>query len=1181
MAAFELTASQSAAVRARGDSVLVSAGAGSGKTRVLVERLMSYLTDERDPKDIGSFLVITFTRAAAAELKGRILDELSRRRAERPADRRLRRQATLCAGAQIGTIHSFCMGLLREHGHLLGITPDFKVPDEDRAGQLKAAALEKLLEERYARIVEDDAFRALVDTVGAGLDDARLAGLVLSLHAKLQSQPYPEAWIRGQQNAFDLPEGRAAEDTVWGAYQLETLRQLLDYWAEELEALAALLAADPVGNYLDSVSATFEAVRGLRRAVDRGWDAALSCLPLPFPRLYTPKGMGDGDTAVLVKRRREACKKALDALASVLFAPSQALAADLRRVSPAMGALLRLTLDFDAAYALEKRRLGLLDFSDLEHFAAKLLIDEETGARTWLACELSQRYTEILVDEYQDVSKIQDLIFHALSRQDKNLFFVGDVKQSIYRFRLADPGLFLEKLKRFSDLPPEGDAARLEAPTRIFLRENFRSRPEILTAANQVFEALMSEKLGDVDYRAGHALIPGAAYPAVKGPCCALYTLALPDCGGDGERPDRLEFEARFAAEKIREMLDGGAFVTENGALRAAEPGDIAILLRSPSGGAGTFRAELSKLGIPVESTQGGGFFASTEILALTSLLAVVDNPRQDVPLIAALRSPLFDFTPDELSAVRASDRDQDFYGALCALGPGGDGKRAAFLEVLATLRPLGAELPVSELLAQAYEVTGAEAIFAAMPGGVARLRNLEALLDLARSFESAGWRGLFAFNAWLKRLAERGEEPASGLSPGAENAVRILSIHKSKGLEFPIVFLCDTVRKFNKADLRAPVLVHPELGLGPRVTDVRRGLEYPTLAFRAVEAKLNAEFLSEELRLLYVAMTRAREKLVVTCALKDPAEAVDRLRAALPEPLSPVALAGVQSPAQWLLRAVEEGAWTVDSGQLTVDSGQLTADSQGQEQNQEQNRVSPLAGVSEAELEARLTYVYPHMGDVSLPSKLTVTELKGRTMDPEPRADAAEEVAPKRAGAFRRPDFLRAARPLTGAEKGVATHLVMQHLNLEKTASIPDIQSEIARLHALGFLDRRQAEAADASRIFRFFQTDLGREMLDADELLREFRFSLLRPAAAFFPGAGEGRILLQGIVDCCIIKDGELTVLDFKTDFVTPETFDAVARSYFPQLETYVSAMEEITGKKVRRAALYFFSGGRTAEL
>ncbi|MCL2342554.1 MAG: UvrD-helicase domain-containing protein, partial [Firmicutes bacterium] len=900
MASFHLTPSQYAAVHARGDSILVSAGAGSGKTRVLVERLLSYITDESDPKNIDNFLVITYTRAAAAELRSRILGALNELLSARPNDRRLRRQISLCNTAAIGTIHSFCTGLLREYGHLLDISPDFKIPDEDYAAQLKASALEKLLEARYAHIEEDAAFRALVDTVGAGLDDARLMRLVLSLHTKLRSQPYPETWAREQMGAFAPQDSRGLEDTVWGAYLLTRVRELLDYWGGEMKALCALLARRPVGNYLDSVSVTSDAIRALRRAAEQSWDAAYSRLPVPFPRLNTPKGMGDSDTATEVKRRRGACKKAMEGLTSTLFAPAEELRADLLRVAPAMEALLGLTLDFDAAYRSEKRRLGLLDFSDLEHFTAKLLLDEETGARTWLAAELCQRYTEILVDEYQDVNKIQDLIFHALSRQDRNLFLVGDVKQSIYRFRLADPALFLEKLNRFSDLPADGDITALRAPTRIPLRENFRSRAGLLEAVNGVFETLMTEELGEVDYKNGQGLIPSAIYPESDRPCCTLYTLALLDSGEDEEAPNRLEAEAEFVAGKIDGMLRTGA-----------APGDIAILLRSPSGAAGTFHAALSRRGIPVESAQGGSFFASAEILSLMSLLAVIDNPRQDVPLIAALGSPLFGFTPDQFSEIRAAESG-DFYDALCVLAEDRDKNSADFLSLLASLRALASDLPVSELLAQIYARTSAEAVFAALPGGEARLRNLEALLDCATAFEAAGWRGLFAFNAWLNRLKERGEEPAPGFAPAGGNAVRILSIHKSKGLEFPIVFLSDTARQWNKNDLREPVLVHGELGLGPRVTDADRGLEYPSLAFRAVGAKLNAEAMSEELRVLYVAMTRAREQLHITCALRDPAETIEKLRAAMPPPLSPVTLAGASSPAMWLLAAGQAGQLTM-----------------------------------------------------------------------------------------------------------------------------------------------------------------------------------------------------------------------------------------------------------------------------
>ena len=532
MSAFTPTAAQRAAIESRGSAVLVSAGAGSGKTKVLTERLMRYLTDPENRRDIDSFLVITFTRAAAGELKGRIMEELSAAIAADPANRHLRRQSALIRRAQISTIHGFCGELLRRHGHRLGLAPDFGILEDDRAAAMKSAALEKVMDDSYEREKEYPGFLRLADTVGAGRDDKRLGELVLELHEKMQCHARPEKWAEEIIEQLRAPREDAAE-TPWGKEILDSLKQSAAYWAGEMDRLLAVMQAEEriFGAYGQSVAQTADALRELSRALERGWDAARGCLPVPFPKLGVLRKSPDPALSDAVKARRDACKDACKGMEKALSASSETMLRGMALTHDAMEALLRLTLRFDKQYAADKRRLSVLDYADLEHFAARLLTEED-GTPSELSRQVAEHYTEIMVDEYQDVSRVQDAIFRAVSGDGKNLFMVGDVKQSIYRFRLADPAIFTEKYDGYADweIAPEG------APRRILLRENFRSRREVIDAANAVFAACMSRTLGEIDYDEAAALRCAASYPGEsrRSELLLLDTGAASDATGTG-----------------------------------------------------------------------------------------------------------------------------------------------------------------------------------------------------------------------------------------------------------------------------------------------------------------------------------------------------------------------------------------------------------------------------------------------------------------------------------------------------------------------------------------------------------------------------------------------------------------------------------------------------------------------
>lgn len=1165
MAEFKPTPSQKLAIEDRGGELLVSAAAGSGKTRVLTERLMRWITEGDAPRSIDNFLIITFSTAAAAELRSRISEELSARAAADPGSKRLRRESALVRRAQIGTIHSFCSALLREYAGRAGIAPDFAIADEDRARELRRLSLETVLEAAYAEA--EPGFIQLADTVGAGTDDRRLESLVLELHGKLQSHARPGDWAARQSELFETGAEDAA-DTPWGRELLESAADELLWWAGEFDELVRSLAGfEKMGKaYVPSFSETASSLRGTAKRAAEGWDALREALPIEFPRLGTLRGGGeDPELAERAKARREACKKAAKRLEKGFTLPSAQLLRDMRATAPAMRALLKLVGDFDAEYTRRKRRRSLLDFADLEHLAARLLTEPD-GSPTETAREVSRRYAEVMVDEYQDVSLVQDMIIRAVSDSGRRLFMVGDVKQSIYRFRLADPTIFLKKYESYADAPqPEG------VPRRVFLRESFRSRGEVVDAVNAVFGCLMSKGLGEMEYDERARLRAGLEYPGVV-PVPELVAVPLPGADEDEERPDKIEVEAAYAARMMRRLVETGAKISEGGALRPLGYGDIAVLLRSVNVSGPVWRRVLAREGVPVEAGQSGGFFEAPEVAVIISLLAIIDNPRQDVALISVLRSELFGFTNDELTEIRLMSGEGDFYAALSARAQVSE-KARAFLDTLARLRDFARDSELATLIWEIYESLGCMALCSAMRDGEGRRARLLRLFELARSFETTGWRGLRRFLDWLRSMRERGEEPAFPDEDGG-GAVRIMSIHRSKGLEFPVVFIGDTARQFNRSDLRGSVLVHPELGLGPKFTDAARGIEYPTLARRAVANRLERELLSEELRLLYVAMTRARERLFITCAMADPQKTMDKLAPAAQEHIPAQALLPMRSMAEWLICAA-----------LGTGGRALTLSIGGDEEGAPR-RVTPAAQpepertgeeASPVDFDALLAWRYPHSGAETLPSKLTATELKSLA---EPDAESAE-LLPRAARTFRRPDIALAARRLTAAERGTATHLALRYLELGALTTPEAAREAVDRLAAAGKLSAREAAAVDAAGLCRFALSPLGRRITAAPRVLREFPFALLCPAERFFPGAEGEELLLQGVVDCCLIEPDGAVIVDYKTDRIAPEAAPERAKRYAAQLETYAWAVSRITGLAVKAKIVYFLQPGEAVEL
>ncbi len=1185
--AVKRTPEQEAAVRDRGGGLLVSAAAGSGKTRVLVERLLERVIQEG--RRVDEFLIITFTRAAAEELRGRIARELAQAIQDQPENAHLRRQTALLYQTQISTIHAFCTVLLRQFGHLLDVPADFALCEDEESQVLMSRTLDQLLEERYVEIDPEGEFAQLLDLLSAGRDDSRLMDITLDVFGKIQSYPDPIAWLEEQRTALDLEGITDVGQTPWGRLLLEDAAGSAAYWARQMDRACQLAQGDPVLEkaYLPSLAATCQDLQAFAQAAGQGWDAAAQ-VQIQFPRLGGARNVEDKDAQEEIKALRERCKRWVEGLEKNFTSHSAALLGDMERMKPAMHGLLSLVEDFSAAYETEKRRRALLDFSDLEHLTVRLLVDK-TGEPTELARQWGSRYIEIMVDEYQDTNQVQNSIFNALSQEGRNLFMVGDVKQSIYRFRLADPTIFLEKYRRFA---PWTQAKEGEARC-VTMAQNFRSRPEVLEACNDLFRAIMSKDLGEMDYTDDVALYPAGSFPAGEGYETELHVLDFSeDPALTEEKQNKHYLEARFVAQQIRDLLNSGFPVSDGaGGLRPLQAEDIAILLRSPGPVRHYYTLALEEQAVAWSAEEGGDFFQTTEVSVALSWLQIINNPRQDIPLLAVLRSPAWGFSGDRLAEIR--ENQGDFYTALSAAAEQGAEDCAAFLDQLQALRFDAGEQSSHKLLLELYRRTGLLEIVSAMPRGEKRRENLLALYDLAKRFEGSGHKGLFGFLLHLERVqASGGLRQKGGGSKGAEG-VQILSIHRSKGLEYPVVFLCGLGRRFNYADLQKPVLFHPKLGLGPKGLERETMVEFPTLARTGVALALKKELLAEEMRLLYVAMTRAKEKLILTHSLSRGASDLKALAGSVSYPADPRVLADCNSVGQWVLltalarpegealrRAAERESLPLPVGQYRCSWRiQYHRGAVSQEAGRRQVEEAAQAPILPAgELLEVLTWRYPYQEAAATPAKVTATQVDSQ--GEEPGVFLLREQG--EGEPFYRPRFAQETMGLTPAQRGTALHTAMQAVRLDRTESKKALGEELERLAKEGYLTQQQAQGVDVGAMARFFASPLGERLRSCTTPHREYPFSLLAPAQQFYPNApAEDEVLLQGVIDCWFETEEGIVLLDFKTDRVSAAQAAERGERYRGQLAAYAYALETLSGKPVVARLLCFLYPNVVVEL
>ncbi|HMP83665.1 MAG TPA: UvrD-helicase domain-containing protein [Verrucomicrobiota bacterium] len=1190
------TEQQSAAINGRGN-LLVVAGAGTGKTHTLIARCLRIIADERVPLD--DILLVTFTEAAAAEMRARLREELLKAHSAQPGNEHVAEQLALLDSARISTLHSFCLQLAREHFHQLGLDPQFSVLDERQTIPLQREALDEIFEHHYNGANPQSAsVRQLIRDIGRGSDEL-IRALILKIHAYAQSLPDPAGWLDEQRSRF-----ATVEPTEWRALFTQAVADWRDEWLPvlnggfEMDEVPAITLCCDALDALPPAPASADAHAALQSvleadATDENW----------------PRGS--------VTKVRNLIKEFF-ADAEYLGALSATdehdpLAEDWDWARETMTALVDVAREFTTAFATKKRELGGVDFADLEQCALALLRDADIAA-AWRA-----RLAHVFVDEYQDINAAQDAILTALSREGaaSNRFLVGDVKQSIYRFRLANPKIFQTYQTQWS----AGQQTDTSHGTALSLTENFRSREALLNFVNPLFASLMRAEAGGVAYEplefgAAAQRQPLAAKPGDP-PVVELHLIGKADAparGGDESpstddndangAPDLLaiEREARLVARRLREMHDAGHAVWDKKekCFRAVSWSDMAVLLRSPNGRAEAFAMEFNKAGVPLCAARDG-FFASLEVSDLLSLLTLLDNPLQDVPLAAVLRSPLVGLSPDELAELRASSESIPFWTALAALrntarGVSGDllAKLRAFLSQFDRWRELARQTSLSQTLETALDETHYEALLLADARGPERAANVRKLLELARQFDPYQRQGLYRFLRFVRSQMDE-ELDLQPASPPSGDAVKLISIHKSKGLEFPVVAVAGLGTIFNEQGLNSAVLLNEQLGLCPKIFPPDGNGSYPSLPHRLARRAERCELRGEELRLLYVALTRARDALILvgTANRKTddlrwqknhqttvPTESVLKARCYLDWLLT------------WLPRATTDADWRDDrSGANALLTWKLL-DEHAREFAELKTvqaaddivvrREELLPADAPERLRSRLDWNYPFQPATTELAKASVTALR-RRFAVEETGDAVELFRFRPRGAKS-----RVRGQLSAAAVGVAHHRFLQLASLERLGDAEGLRGEAGRLRDGGALSAEEFDALDFAALIRFWQSETGRGFLANREFAhREIPFTAKFTPEDFVlcglkvpPAAGEF-IVVQGVADLAVILPGEIRLLDFKTDDVTEAMIGERTREYTPQLRTYALALGRIYGRPVTRCLLHFLTRGETKDV
>lgn len=1248
------TDEQLLAIETRGKNLLVAAAAGSGKTAVLVERIIKIITDDNNPVDIDKLLVVTFTNAAASEMRERIGDAISKKLEEIPDSKMLQRQLALLNKSNITTIHSFCLDIIKNNFHLIDLDPGFRIGDETECTLIKQDVLIELFEDKYDK--EDEGFLNLIEAYCTNRDDERLKEIVLKLYNFSMSGPWPSVWLREKAQEFNINSLDELEKASWYKVLKESLYLDLNNAKNGLDEAIKICEEDSdLAPYLLTLKPELNGIENAINSLNLNLEQiykAIKDIEFAYRIKTVKKGLGDELDKKKVKSLRDDVKKKINQIKGGVFSVSlDETLNGIKNMYPIIKSLTELVIEFSDRYVKKKMERVILDFNDLEHLCLKILTCNDENGEVYassVAQKFREKFEEVLVDEYQDSNNVQETIISMVSRKDldnPNVFMVGDVKQSIYRFRQAKPELFLEKYNSYSEEDNKKNR-------KIMLYKNFRSREEVIKGVNFIFKSLMSKTVGELDYTDKEALNLGASYDEInkdnvyfqdnvfidldKIEVSGALELHILDKSSDFEdgkneindEDDKendneedlsaVAIEARIIAKRIKELInpsDGKCFMVFDKNLnryRKITYKDIVILLRSTKNWADTIVEELSFGGIPVYADINTGYFQTIEIRTIMSLLHIIDNPMQDIYTIASMRSPIFAFTSEELADIRILNRDNYFYLNVKDIAEDVYDERinkslkdkcVYFIEKIGSWREKSLYMPIDEFLWYLYSDTSYYGYVGAMVNGIQRQANLRILFQRAKQYEQTSFKGLFNFINFINKLRKSSGDLGTAKILGEnEDVVRIMSIHKSKGLEFPVVFLSGCGKQFNLRDINDSLLFHEELGIGADCIDIKKRIRYTTLQKYAIKKKFELETLSEEMRILYVALTRAKEKLIITGSSSNLQKDIDACYKAGVKGFNkviPSELLKQKSYLKWIMTALikhkdgdilrqgknefveisdDLSSWKINFYKKSDFGVENVGDSI------EKKNISILSlnysnfEVDE-EIRKRLEFRYKYRDVCSVPSNISVSDIKKAEEEIfEPQAENLFSEEKNR----KKPKFIMEEKGLSKAEKGTAMHFVMQKLDLNKVNLLNEIKEQIKNMFEKGLITKDEEESINIFKIQKFFKSNLGQRLLKAykenKQVFRELPFITEIPVKRIEKDLidkifNNEKLRLQGIIDCFFEEDNGIVLLDYKTDYVENGKEKEILDKYKVQIDLYTETLERVIGKKVKERYLYLF--------
>ncbi|QWR22766.1 helicase-exonuclease AddAB subunit AddA [Clostridioides difficile] len=1261
------TKEQLEVIESRECNLLVAAAAGSGKTAVLVERIIQMITSRENPIDIDKLLVVTFTNAAASEMRERIGDAIGKALDENPENKHLQNQLVLLNKSSITTIHSFCLDVIKSNFHRINLDPNFRIGDQTECAILKQEAIEEVFEDLYEE--RDEGFLNLVESYAERGGDKEVQDIILGIYSFAMASPEPKKWLIDSAERFNIDENFDFSQSIWARAILDTVKIEINGLCLNMErALKEVESIEELETFAEKLSVEYKKIADISQACNKSWDEAYKKMAsMSFENYVKGVKRISKDAPSYIKESKEKAKtirdktkKSLESIVSATFnKDNDSIREEIKYLYNIVKPISSVVLRFEEEYSNKKREKGIIDFNDIEHFALNILTDvDEKGniVPSDIAVGYRNKFYEIFIDEYQDSNLVQEVLLKAVANTETpNRFMVGDVKQSIYRFRQAKPELFLQKYNNYND--KKGSSHR-----KIMLYKNFRSREEVVDAVNYIFENIMNENIGEIEYTEKERLNLGANFnvdtdeKSIIGGATEIHLIQKDNKLDDDiindkddrinnkeneieeeENLDNIQLEARMVGNIIKDLMK----VNEDGKIqkvydkgidgyRPVEFRDIVILLRATSAWAPVFADELMNMDIPTYADVGVGYFDTIEIKTILSLLQIIDNPMQDIPLISVLKSPIFGFTPEDLIDIRVQSKDKIFYEVLKSTAEY-DGftdsqnenesefipseecinKSKDFLIKLKEFKEKSMYMSTDEFIWYLYTRTGYYAYVGALPGGSQRQANLKVLFERAKQFEETSLKGIFNFVNFIEKLKKSSSDMGSAKTLGENaNVVRIMSIHKSKGLEFPVVICSAMGKNFNTQDFKKSILYHHNLGYGPQFVDYEIRISFPSIAKEALKSKINIENLSEEMRVLYVAFTRAKEKLIITGSTRNIQDSIKRWSNGIEslDTISQYEILKGKNFLDWIMPCVlrhrdlsnlleEVGLDAVFNvehnskwyGKLW-NKNDILVEKKSDEEKESIEEILEKIDVDNpdsdyySEIEEKLNYIYPYEFSTRKPATISVTEIKKIQNNYE--EELINTIFEQKV-ILKKPLFIQneeEREKISGTERGTIVHLVMEVLDLKNVSSVNDIKSQIRGFVSKGIITEKQASIVNPYKIYKFFASNIGKRMLNAEIINREksiyaqvnmkdiyiYEKLINNDDKKLYDNES---VMLRGIVDAYFEEDNQIVLVDYKTDFVNEENINQIIEKYKKQLDLYADIIETLTGKSVKEKCIYLF--------